>query len=811
MNFRRRALELFEQAIALPEQEIAQFLDSACDRDEELRGEVESLLASSKQSESFLPSPGDLAVDQRSTTDGAANPIQDTDAFRLQPGSVLMGRYAVRELIGTGGMGEVYRANDVRLGREVAIKVLSRASMADPVMRDRFEREMRSVAPLSHPNVVSLYDVGDHHGCPLAVMELLEGTILRELIREPMPWAQAVDIALGIASGLTAAHERDLMHRDIKPENVVVSPNGHVKILDFGLARQQNVSADQNLTHTSIQPGTIPYMSPEQAEGGKPGCPTDIFSLGTVLYEMLTGANPFRGESAVATLRRVADASHPMLSQCGVDVPDELDALVSEMLQRDPSQRPSAKAVVLRLRSIRSAASRDADAAVDVPPSASTLDTDHAGEQTTSDAIPTTRYARCGDVHIAYQVFGDGPANLVIAPGFISNVDNSWTHPLPAGWLRGFGRFARVAVFDKRGTGLSDRVSSLPDMEERMEDVTAVMDAVGFESAAILGVSEGGCLATLFAATYPQRCQALILYGAFARFKSWIGTDELLERLFEYIRSNWGTGKILPKFAPSMAGDREFQQWWGRFERLGADPGSAIALMRMNSQIDLSGILATIRRPTLVVHREEDVLINSDAGRFLAEHIPGARLLMSPGPDHLPWVSDAVESETMAVREFLDGLPDFDASQQLLATVLAIRLNQHSSTADDDEPERQSTINRIRDYIERHQGSAMTPYAQGVLSTFDGPARALRCAKSIANAANVSVGVHTGEISLGESVVKGVAVDIAANIANHADDGEVIVSRTVTDLVAGSGLQFAVARDRRLEGAFADWRLYRVM
>lgn len=766
-----RAQELFEDARALPGDQIARFLDEACD-DRELRADVELLLARwSERPEN------------------------------LEPGVVLMNRYAVKESIGAGGMGEVYRASDPRLGRDVAIKVLSKAHVSDPEMRKRFEREMRSVAALSHPNVMGIYDIGDHNGIQLAVMELVEGRVLRDLMDDEVAVEQAVKIGSGVAAGLAAAHRRDIMHRDIKPENIMVSDDGHVKVLDFGLARPQQMDADQILTHASRLHGTIPYMSPEQAEGATLGSPTDVFSLGTVLFEVVTGTNPFLGSSVLETLRRVTGASPPRMVEGRPDVPEELDSLVADMLRRDPPTRPSAKEVVLRLRSIG-----DRTATEHPTPAL------HGSTAGGAVNPPKTQYTRCGDIHIAYQVFGEGPVNLVIVPGFISNVDNGWASPHLTEWLLNFGRFARVAVFDKRGTGLSDRVGSLPTMEQRVEDVCSVMDAAGFETAALLGISEGGSLASLFAASYPQRCRALILHGGFAKFTSWFETEEALEGLFDYIRSDWGSGASLPGFAPSMAGDAEFQRWWGNFERLGANPGSAIDLMRMNSQIDISGILPTIQAPTLVMHRTEDVLINPDASRNLAEHIPGARLFSSPGADHLPWVSDAVEREMDAMREFLQELPDLDTREHVLATALAIRLGRlpGADIAADDAPSA-TAINRVKHQVGLHRGGEAAAYRNVFVSAFDGPVRAIRCAKAIAaSMSRVRIGVHTGAIEPGTATVAGVAVDVAIGVSEIPDDGGVFVTSVVRDLVAGSGLTFTDMGERNIQGRSDSWHLYRV-
>jgi len=238
---------------------------------------------------------------------------------------------------------------------------------------------------------------------------------------------------------------------------------------------------------------------------------------------------------------------------------------------------------------------------------------------------PRTQYVNCNGVHIAYQTFGSGPVNLVLAPGFVSHIENYWDCPQFEQWLNDLAELATVTMFDKRGTGLSDSVSHLPGMDERMDDVRAVMDAVGWRRAHILGISEGGSLASLFAATHPERCIGLILYGSFARFSAWFPNEAALNGLFDYIETAWGSGERLPAFAPSVGNDPAFIEWWGKFERLGATPGAAIELMTMNSKIDISDILPSIQVPTLVIHPRDDVLIDFDAGEYLAANIPSAR------------------------------------------------------------------------------------------------------------------------------------------------------------------------------------------
>jgi len=434
-------------------------------------------------------------------------------------------------------------------------------------------------------------------------------------------------------------------------------------------------------------------------------------------------------------------------------------------------------------------------------------------------AAPTTRYAKSEGVHVAYQEFGDGPINLVFVPGFVSHIDNYWTHPSVVRWLDRLGSFARVVMFDKRGTGLSDRVADLPAMDERMDDVRAVMDAVGFERAAVFGISEGGSLAALFAAHHPDRCEALIVYGAFARFNSWFPTDEALEGLFSYIDTGWGTGASLPLFAPTSEGDVAFQEWWGRFERLGADPGAAIALMRMNSQIDITEILPSIHVPTLVIHRAEDTTIDFEAGELLAERIPNARLVVLPGSDHLPMVGDNPLRIIDEIEQFLTGAISEPEADRVLATLVFTDIVDSTALAGSIGDERWRNLlhahdNTVRAELGRFRGVEIKSTGDGFLATFDAPARAIRCALSIAETVRplgleVRAGLHTGEIHLVNGDVEGISVHIASRVADVAKAREVVVSRTVKDLVAGSGITLEACGTYTLKGVPDKWQLFR--
>ena len=424
---------------------------------------------------------------------------------------------------------------------------------------------------------------------------------------------------------------------------------------------------------------------------------------------------------------------------------------------------------------------------------------------------PETRYAKSGEVRIAYQVVGQGPLDLVFVPGFISNLEVHWDDPGFTHLLNRLSAFTRLILFDKRGTGLSDRVDNhhLPNLETRMDDVRAVMDAVGSGRAALLGASEGGPMSILFAATYPERTRALILYGSYAHFHTWVMGREALEDFIRGLESSWGTGANAVRFAPEQVKDGRFESWWGRYERFAASPTAAIALARMNAAIDVRSVLASIRVPTLVVHRRDDARIKFAGGQYLADKIKGARFVAFAGRDHPIWTGD-VDPIVDEIEEFLTGARPAPMADRVLSTVLAARLVSPARLAarfgDRIWNERLAMWrDQAGEVMARFGGRGRVIGAEEIVAHFDGPARAVRCAIALRAAAAtleiaVSQAVHTGEIEVRNDGISGLAVHVTERISARAAAGHILVSGIVTDLVAGAGLRFAARGDETIDG-----------
>jgi class 3 adenylate cyclase len=440
---------------------------------------------------------------------------------------------------------------------------------------------------------------------------------------------------------------------------------------------------------------------------------------------------------------------------------------------------------------------------------------------------PRTRWAKAGELDIAYQVVGDGPIDLVLVPWFVTHLEHHWEEPRLASFLEQLASFSRLILFDKRGNGLSDRIGAgdrAPTLEERMDDVRAVMDAAGSERAALFAVSEGGPLALLFAATFPERVSSLILYGTFARLMEapdypWGNPPEAMEMMYEGFAEAWGEGVALAFMAP-FEEDERFRRWWSRLERLSTTPGGATALMRLNSQIDVRQVLPQVRVPTLVLHRRGDPGIAVEAGQYLADQIAGARLALLDGDAHLPFLSDA-DAVLDEVEEFLTGARHALAEpDRVLATVLftdIVGSTERAATLGDRRWQDLLAEHHrlVREQLERYRGREVKTLGDGFLATFDGPGRGIRCARSVIEAVRelgleLRAGLHTGECELSDGDVAGIAVHIGARVGANAGPGEILVSSTVKDLVVGSGLEFADRGTHTLKGVPGEWRLYAV-
>jgi pimeloyl-ACP methyl ester carboxylesterase/DNA-binding winged helix-turn-helix (wHTH) protein len=505
------------------------------------------------------------------------------------------------------------------------------------------------------------------------------------------------------------------------------------------------------------------------------------------------------------------------------DWEDEADLIIRErtrtriVIEEEMSETPSDRASPLELQR--------APAVIDLPPSAVRHELSR-GFNLSLERRPETMYARSGDVNIAYQVIGDAPLDLVFVMGWVSHLEYFWREPSFARFLLRLASFSRLILFDKRGTGLSDRVpiNELPTLEQRMDDVRAVMDAVGTERAALCGVSEGGPMCSLFAATYPEKTSALTMIGTYAkRLRDaeypWAPTTAERQHFFEEIGAHWGGPVGIEERAPSMAHDSQFREWWATYLRMGASPGAALALTQMNAEIDVRHVLPSIHVPTLVIHRTEDQCLKVEEGRYVAERIPGARFVELPGQDHLPFVGDqdAILDE---VEEFLTGVRHPLEPDRVLATVLFTRIVDSQEHAERlGENRWQELVQRLRAHIgkkiEWFRGREIDMVGNRPLAIFDGPARAVRCACAIIEYSShlgveMRAGLHTGECDMVEGQVSGIAAEIGMAVTQRAAAREVLVSNTVKDLVAGSGIGFEERGTHHLGGVLGEWRLFAV-
>jgi class 3 adenylate cyclase len=438
--------------------------------------------------------------------------------------------------------------------------------------------------------------------------------------------------------------------------------------------------------------------------------------------------------------------------------------------------------------------------------------------------LPSIHYATADDgASIAYGVVGEGPIDLLCIPGFVSHMEVLWEAPNAEQYFGRLASFSRLIMYDKRGQGLSDRPSDPPTLEQSVADARLVLDAAGSKQAAVYGISEGGPTSALLAATHPERVSALVLYGTWMRMIE--GPDypegvslEQFERFMKLAREDWGGPVALELWAPSMSEDKVLQRWWAKLLRTGTSPAGAEALMRLYPQIDARPILPTITAPTLVLHRTGDRLAPIAWARTIAAGIPNARLIELPGNDHIPVHDpDQIVDE---IEEFLTGRRTEREPDRMLATVMFTDIVDSTKRAAKmgdrgwrELLERHDQL--MRHELERHRGREVKTMGDGFLATFDGPARGIRCAASAREAVRelgieIRAGLHTGEVEMMGDDIGGIAVSIGARVGASAGPGEVLVSRTVTDLVAGSGIDFTDRGLHSLKGVPGEWQLYAV-
>ena len=440
--------------------------------------------------------------------------------------------------------------------------------------------------------------------------------------------------------------------------------------------------------------------------------------------------------------------------------------------------------------------------------------------------LPETKYAKSGDYHIAYQAIGTGPLDLVFIHGWISHIEHMWEEPRVARFLDRLASFSRLILLDKRGTGLSDPVplDRLPTLEERMDDVRAVLDAVGSQRAAFLGTSEAGALSLLFAATYPSRTTALVLLNSYARlayapdYPQGIPAEQA-QGLLQAIDEGWGKGVAFEALVASQADNASMKSWWARYQRLAASPGAAVRLLQSAFETDARSVLPTITVPVLVLHRAGDPFTGPEHGRYLAERVPGAKFVELSGVDHLFFAED-MDLLLSEIQEFLTGVPEAREPDRVLATVMFVDIvgsTEHATRLGDrqwrDVLDRYYAIARRQ--LARFRGREIATAGDGLFATFDGPARAIRCARTIADEVSVleiavRVGIHSGECEVIGDNLAGIAVHTGARIAGQASPSEVLVSSTVRDLVAGSGIRFEDRGRHPLKGVPGEWSLFAV-
>jgi pimeloyl-ACP methyl ester carboxylesterase/class 3 adenylate cyclase len=439
-----------------------------------------------------------------------------------------------------------------------------------------------------------------------------------------------------------------------------------------------------------------------------------------------------------------------------------------------------------------------------------------------ADAAPEISYAKSRGLSVAYSVAGEGPLDLVMVPGFVSHLEGALGQPRIARPVQRLASFSRVIVFDKPGTGLSDPTDGPATLEERMEDLTAVLDAAGSERAALFGISEGALMCALFAATHPDRTRALIMYGSYARGIAdddypWAPQQVQVDLGAEMIEEEWGTGVMQDVYAPSTLGDPDFASWWARYQRMAASPGMAKAAAELAAAVDIRDVLPAISVPTLILHRKDDSLWPIEGARYIAEQIEGAEIVELEGIDHFPFAGDG-EALVSQIESFLTGSQHEPEPERKLLTVLFTDIVDSTERGAELGDRRWRELLEghdevVREQLGRYRGREVKTTGDGFLATFDGPARGIECARAIAAAMRplgieVRAGLHTGECEIRGEDIGGITVNIGARISALAGAGEVLVSGTVKDLVVGSDIAFEPRGSHALKGVPGEWAIF---
>ena len=553
----------------------------------------------------------------------------------------LFRQYRIVEKVGEGGMGVVYRAYDTTLGRDVALKFILNGPRIDSEHGNRLRREARALAALNHPNILTIYEIGDADRTPFLALEWVGGgSLAGTASRGPLPVAEFLRVARPVAEALGAAHDRGIVHRDLKPANVLVTDDGRVKLADFGLARFSEM--DRDVTRTAGLVGTVAYMSPEQANGVEAGPASDVFSFGILAYELLTGERPFTGPGPAAVITAIASGRHVPLTEARPGVPPDVAAVVERCLEKEPSARfRSGNELAAALERAQTAPAQPG-----APP---------AVEQGIRFATTADGYS------LAYSTVGSGPF-IVRVLGHFTHLEMEWEWPELRRFWETLAQQFTVVRYDGRGMGLSDPYPGEFTEETRQRDLEAVLDAVGARKAALLGISEGGWTAATYALQHPGRVTHLVLYGAYCRgAQAREGYDvEEDQALVTLIRKGWGRDTpafrqvFTSQFFRSDA-DPAFVAHFNELQRVSADPETAARYYRaLHTRGDGRDLFRQIRIPTLVVHSRDDLAVSADEGRLLASTIPGAQLVILPsGTHYFPTDTDVVTKAAGAIGGFL--------------------------------------------------------------------------------------------------------------------------------------------------------------